>query len=353
MHTAAEIPAQVGEGPGSPGGNLLVLGGTGWLSGLIAKAAVARGANVTCLARGTTGKVPDGARLVRADRTQPGAYREVAGADWDDVVDVTRDAGQAESVVAALAGRAAHWTYVSSGAARLVGARRPDAAPGVPAPGRPGENAPRGEYPLAKLASERAVLAGMGDRAAVVRVGLIGGPGDVSDRTGYWPARFRVAGDGPVLVPAADEQDVRFIDARDFALWLSGPAAACTGIFQAEGPARPLRQILHGAARAADFGGEWVRASTESLTALGIRPWMGPRSLPLWATAAFGPPPAASEDAEPMAPGLTHRPLADVMCDTLQDEIRRGLDRPRKSGLTRDEELAAIKQLKQNADRSS
>jgi hypothetical protein len=156
-----------------------------------------------------------------------------------------------------------------------------------------------------------------------------------------------------VLVPAADEQAVRFIDARDFAAWLSGSAAAYTGIFQGQGPARPLGKILGAAAQAAGFSGEWVRADTESLATVGIRPWMGPRSLPLWSTAASGPPQPVSEDAEPMAPGLTHRPLAEIMRDTLQDEIRRGLDRPRKSGLTRDEELAAIKQLEQNTGKSS
>jgi hypothetical protein len=130
-----------------------VLGGTGWLSGLIAKAAVARGANVTCLARGTTGGVPDGARLVRADRTQPDAYREIATADWDEVVDVTRHAEHAESAVAALADRAAHWTYVSSGAVHVASMRRPGVAPGAPARNRPGNDTPRGEYPVAKLAA--------------------------------------------------------------------------------------------------------------------------------------------------------------------------------------------------------
>ncbi|MGH3315487.1 MAG: hypothetical protein ACRDO0_05020, partial [Nocardioidaceae bacterium] len=54
---------------------MLVLGGTVFLSHAIAAEAVARGHDVTCAARGESGQVPEGARLVRLDRS-------AADADW-------------------------------------------------------------------------------------------------------------------------------------------------------------------------------------------------------------------------------------------------------------------------------
>src|SRR4051794_9706495 len=88
---------------------LLVLGGTVFLSRAVAADAVARGHEVTCLARGSSGSVPDGARLVTTDRSKP---LPSGLGEFDAVVDVARHTSWVRNAVAAFP--SAHWVFVST-----------------------------------------------------------------------------------------------------------------------------------------------------------------------------------------------------------------------------------------------
>ena len=332
---------------------MLLLGGTAWLGGQVVATALADGHEVTCLARGVSGRVPDGAQVVVADRTRPGAYDDVAGRTWDVVLDVARQPGQVRGAVRALAGRTGTWVFVSSGNA-YADHRDPGQDEDAPLlPPLDGDVMETMEtYGEAKVACEQAVLRGLGaDRALVARVGLIGGPGDVFDRSGYWPLRFArpAADDGSVLVPDAPGLLTSVVDVRDLAGWLvAAGARGLSGVFNATGPAVPFADHLATAREVAGHTGPVVPADGQWLLDQGVQPWMGERSLPLWLTdpdwAGFN----ARDSSRARAAGLRTRPLAETLADTLAWELERP-PAPRRAGLTDEDERTLLAALRSAA----
>jgi nucleoside-diphosphate-sugar epimerase len=322
---------------------ILVLGGTAFLSAEIARQALAAGHDVTCLARGSTSVPPDGATWLRVDRSQgAAAYAAAAagpasGGRWDAVVEVSRDPGQAREALEALAGSARHWTFVSSCsvyADHSVAGAAEDAE--VLAPLVAGTEPGADTYGEAKAAIEQSTAELAGDKAHICRPGLIGGPGDGSDRYGYWPARF-ARDAGPVLVPDIPADATQVIDVRDLAAWILAAAqTGTTGALNAVGGPVPFNAYLEEARRLAG-GAEVVAAPPDWLASRGANYWAGPDSFPLWLPpghAGF----AARSSAAARAAGLRTRPWPDTLRDTLADERRRGLGRARKAGMSPDTE---------------
>jgi 2'-hydroxyisoflavone reductase len=93
----------------------LILGGTVFLSRTVAETALRRGHDVVCANRGRSGSTPAGASLVTIDRNDRDSLRALADDHFDAVVDVALYSYPwVADALAALADRAAHWTFVSS-----------------------------------------------------------------------------------------------------------------------------------------------------------------------------------------------------------------------------------------------
>lgn len=329
---------------------LLVLGGTAWLGSRVATTALERGHHVTCLARGDSGSAPTGSTFIQGDRDKPEAYSAVTGDEWDAVVDVSRQPGQVRRAVATFAERSASFIFISSGNVYANHGTPGDDEGAALLPALRGDVMEDMEtYGQAKVACEQHVLEGFGaDRSLIARVGLIGGPGDIFDRTGYWPLRFSrpAAPDGSVLVPDVPGLSTQVIDVRDLAAWIvDAGARGVGGVFNATGEAVCLSRHLQVARQVAGHAGPLVKANQEWLLAHGVEPWMGERSLPLWLPmpqyAGFN----ARDSGAGRAAGLVTRPLEETLADTLAWELAAGPDRPRRAGLSDDDERALLAAL--------
>jgi 2'-hydroxyisoflavone reductase len=326
---------------------LLVIGGTLFLGRHVVDAALAAGHEVTLANRGKTNAAlfPEVERRV-VDRD--GDLSALAAGEWDAVIDTCGYVpGHVRPLAELLANRVGHYTFVST-----ISVYADVSQPGVD------EDAPvktlddptvtevTGEtYGPLKVLCEEVVREVYGDRASVVRPGLIVGPHDPSDRFAYWPRRFDLGGEA--IVPDWKDMPVQLADARDLSEWMVRAAeAGVHGTFNGTGPQTPwtLADVVDACARAVGDGAAtpvWVEE--KFLLDHEVAPWA---ELPMWV-------PSDNEEAyvlassvdRAVAAGLTFRPLDVVVGDTLEwDRTRR--DQPLRGPLAPEKEADVLAKWK-------
>lgn len=306
--------------------NILILGGTQWLGRTLAEGALAKGHNVTALARGESGDFPEGVTGVVSDRDQAEPYALVRAQEWDLVVELTRFPAHAAAAVQALGASAKNWVFISSCsvyAENSVPFETESAAVLAPLPLTADYSAE--VYGEAKVACEDAIMTARTGRALLLRAGLIGGPGDPSARTTYWPLRLADPRD-PALLPFDDgnhyRQHVQVIDVRDLADFaLTAGLAGHTGAVNAVGQSTLLSEVLDAAGHAAGTRHEHIPYPLSRLEDDGVAPWTGLRSLPLvLPTAAEYAGFAQRNDSRALQMGLLRRPLLETFTDIVAAE---------------------------------
>ena len=295
---------------------LLVLGGTKFLGRAAVETALARGHEVTLFNRGQTNPelFPEVEHL-QGDRTED--LSAFQGREWDAVLDT---AGYIPAVVRAsaeaLAEATQHYLFVSSISAYADQGRANDEESPTAELGDLPDDALTehfSNYGPLKALCEEAVREVYGDRAAVVRPGLIVGAHDPTGRFTYWP--HRIARGGEVLAPAPPERQVQVIDVRDLGAWLVDLSERRTsGTFNATRPGFPQRELLETCRKVAGSDATFTYVPGELLAEHEVGEWM---ELPLW---IHDPELAGMFEADvsrAVEAGLTFRPLEQTVRDTL------------------------------------
>lgn len=301
---------------------LLVLGGTRFVGRALVDAALAEGHRVTLFNQGQTAPGLFAGRVEERHGDRTKSLGPLAGGVWDAVVDV---AGYHPAVISrsldALGGEVGRYLFVSTVSVYADQTVPPVEGAPTLCLDDPDDDNPA-SYGARKAACEELLFGQLGERATVVRPGLIVGPHDPTDRFAYWPRRMATG--GRVLAPGSPADPMQFIDVRNlagFMLRLLEDDRA--GTFNVTGPTMSFGALLGACQAVTGADAEVVWVPSDRLLAAGLDPWMG---VPLW----IGDPAWRSanrvDSHRALTAGLAIRPL--------EDTIRAVLDTPGSAPLS-------------------
>ncbi len=263
---------------------ILVVGGTGFLGGAMAAAARRAGHDVTVLSRGNRAT---GLPQITGNRAAP--LPDLSHHRFDAVLDSCAFTPEGvDHLLTAVGPDIRHYVMISSISAYhdLSGPNPNETTPARPA--TPDElaigqrfasdlginaSALGAAYGPLKRSAELTAIARLGSRAILLRVGLLIGAGDYTDRLTWWVRRLDQGGLIPVPLP--HNRPVQMIGVRDVAAFaLRLIADSGDGIYNVTGDALHLSDLLHLINPKAAL--RWM--PMKRFTDIGLKPW---RDLPL------------------------------------------------------------------------
>jgi 2'-hydroxyisoflavone reductase len=286
-----------------------------FLGRAIAADALARGHELTLFTRGTTN--PDlfpEAERIRGDRKRDLAAIE--GRTWDAVIDTSGYVPADVRASAELLRDSGRYVFVSSVSVYADFSSGPTEESPTAELGPMPEDELAADYsnygPLKALA-EAEVERVFGDRALIVRPGLIVGPHDPTGRFTYWA--HRLARGGELLAPAPPERRSQFIDVRDLAAWILDAAEqGLTGTYNATNQGVSWSELLAGA--------EVTWVADEFLQEHEVGPWM---ELPLWIPDPEWVGMHSIDVGRAVAAGLRFRPLEETIRGAAEAPLQDGV----------------------------
>lgn len=325
--------------------NVLVVGGTGFLGGAIVDQAIAAGHDVTVFARGQhQRRLHNSVKMLFGDRH--GNISILKGRHFDLVTDTCAFAPDAVlRLLDTLSSDIGCYALVSSASvyadfsAPGIDENSPtcrateaqfEMAQSLPPDQRAGADAYGDAYGPLKREAEIAALDRLGDRAFILRSGLLVGAGDYTDRLTYWVRRIDHG--GRIAAPGHPQRLVQLIDVRDAAAFIiAGASRGLNGIFNLTGQPLPMGFVLESCRSIAGSNAQLVWIAEETVKAAGIEAWT---EFPLWLPSSDAQFKHFLEisTAKAFAQGLQVRPLDETLMTVMSwDRTRR--TEPLKSGL--------------------
>jgi len=328
--------------------NILIIGGTRFLGRHLVHSALARGHQVTLFNRGKSNPdlFPDVETTI-GDREHD--IDKLSDRTWDAVIDTCGYVPRIvrESAVG-LEGSVGRYVFISSISAYAdesfskIGLTEND--PPGPLSDESDDNTPE-TYGPRKTRCEKYVQDVYGDRALIVRPGLIVGPNDLTDRFTYWPVR--VAKGGDVLAPEKPDVPIQIIDVRDLAdFTIKLIEDKASGIYNATGPDYELTlgAMLETCKQASRSDANIHWASVEFLKQNNVQEWS---DMPVWVpdneeNQGF----SRIDVSKAINAGLKFRPLEETVRDTLAWASTRPADHLLRAGLQSEREQELLNLLK-------
>jgi 2'-hydroxyisoflavone reductase len=327
----------------------LILGGTKFLGRHLVDAALAAGHEVTLFNRGKTNPAlfPNIETII-GDREKD--LERLSGREWDAAIDV---AGYVPRIVRlsaeALKRSVKKYVFISSISVysdfKKVGINEDD--PVGKLEDETVEEITGETYGPLKALCEKTVQEIYGDRALIVRPGLIVGPHDPTDRFTYWPIRVKRGGD--MITPDKPQTPIQIVDVRDLSAFIIKLIEDnASGTYNATGPDRELMmgEFLEACKLVSGSLATFHWASADFLKEHEVAPWS---DMPVWI-------PDTVEDAgfsrvdisRAIQAGLQFRPLEDTIRDTIQWAETRPEDHEWHAGLNPTKENILLPLLKRN-----
>ena len=199
---------------------LLFLGGTGFVGRHMVAAALKHGHEVTLFNRNNTNTdLFPGAERLTGNRD--GDLDALKNRTWDAAIDVNGYLPRLVSDTSKLLqGNIGHYVFISAcnacdwDKAREAG-YADEQTPRATIDNPNSEEYWGADYGGLKALCEREVENYFPDNSSILRLAVVAGPYDPTDRVTYWVDR--VARGGEILVPALPEDPIRFVDVRDLA----------------------------------------------------------------------------------------------------------------------------------------
>jgi 2'-hydroxyisoflavone reductase len=326
---------------------ILIIGGTRFLGRHLVESALAHSHDVTLFNRGKSN--PDlfpQLETILGDREKD--VDKLAGRIWDAVIDV---AGYFPRIVRlsadVLKENVARYVFISTISVydnfKKVGINEFDPVGKIA--DETVEEITGETYGPLKALCEQVVQEIYGERALIVRPGLIVGPHDPTDRFTYWPVR--VARGGDVLAPQKPEAAIQVIDVRDlsdFIIKLIQDAAS--GVYNATGPDYELSigKLLEVSKQVSNSDADFKWASVDFLNRNKVEAWS---DLPTWVpddeeSIGF----SRIDVSKAIGAGLRFRPLEETVRDTLAWAQTRPADHEWRAGLTAEREAQVLAALR-------